>query len=232
MDHDLEILKVKNKHENENKKLFEKLHQNLLKPPFLLVVNGSVRSGKSTLLMNLIYNKHFYKDYFDKIVFVSPTVHNDETLEHLNEDEDIIKIHDDLDKIDTIVKTIVDEQDKLGQDKKHVLLILDDMLGYIKPNSYISNLCTRYRHRKLSIIITSQNFRKIPNIIRENASGYLIFKTTNKKEYKKYYEEFSGLFETFEELYNISTDKPYNFLYLDLRHIKAYHNFTSLLYSK
>ena len=229
----LDILKVKNLNEETNNKLFEKLHEHLLRPPFLLVINGNVRTGKSNLIMNLLYNDNFYKDYFDQIFFVSPTVENDDTLKVLREDEDVTKISQGLDKIDSIVETIVEH--KMNDDVqkgKHWLLILDDCLGFIKPAGYVTFFATRYRQRKISMIISSQNFRSIPNIIRQNASAYLIFQTNNKKEYSKLEEEFEGLFPDFEKLYLESTDKPYNFMYLDLRHIKAYHNFTILLYSK
>jgi hypothetical protein len=224
----LDILKVKSVTEYD--KRFETLQEPLLKPPFLGVINGSVRTGKSTILMNLLYNKNFYKDLFDKVIYISPTVHNDLTLEHLREDEDIIKIHDGLEDLDTILQTIIKTKEEDEEERKaFYLIVLDDCLGYIKPNSYIAFLCSRYRHSKISLIFTSQNFRSIPNIIRTNATFYLLFKTTNKKEYLKYVEEFSGLFENFEEIFKDATEQPYNFLFLNLRDISANHNFREKL---
>ena len=98
-----------------------------------------------------------------------------------------------------------------------MLVILDDMLGYIKPRSYLAFLCTRYRHFKISLIISSQSFRSIPNVVRTNASFYIIFSTTNNKEMEKLNEEFDGLFPNFKTLLKQATDKPYQFLYLDLK---------------
>jgi DNA helicase HerA-like ATPase len=220
----LDILKVKSPEEFTTK--FKKLNERLLKPPFILVINGSVRTGKSTLLMNLIYNNNFYKGKFDKIIFISPTSLNDLTLKHLSEDDDILKISENLDKIDDIIKAIIEHKEEDKEEKEaYYLIIFDDMLGYIKPKSYVSFLCSRYRHFKLSLIFTSQNFRSIPPIIRTNASAYLIFKSNNRKEYKKYVEEFEGVFEHFEEIYKIATEEPYNFLFLNLKKGEAYHNF-------
>lgn len=224
----LDILKVKSVTEYD--KRFETLQDPLLKPPFLGVINGSVRTGKSTILMNLLYNKNFYKDLFDKVIYISPTVHNDVTLEHLRDDEDIIKIHDGLEDLDTILRTIIKTKEEDEEERKaFYLIILDDCLGYIKPHSYVTFLCSRYRHYKISMIFTSQNFRSIPNIIRTNATFYLLFKTTNKKEYVKYLEEFSGLFEHFEAIFSKATEQPYNFLFLNLRNVSAYHNFREQL---
>lgn len=222
------ILRVKSKDEANVK--FKNIKAPLLKPSFMGVVNGSVRSGKSNVLMNFIYNNEFYKDVFDKIIFISPTVDNDITLKHLNEDEDIIKISDNLDSLDDILKTIVDtkEEDE-DEKKKYYLIVLDDMLGYIKPKGYTSYLGSRYRQFKLSLIFTCQSFRSIPNIIRTNATFYLIFRTTNKKEEGKYEEEFSSIFDNWKELYDAGTKEPYSFLYLDLRNCCAYKNFDERL---
>ena len=106
------------------------------------------------------------------------------------------------------------------------------MLGYIKQGSYLTYLATRYRHLKISLLITSQSFRAIPNTIRVNADFYLIFGTTNRKEYDKIDEEFSSLIPKFEEKFKECTDKPYNFMYVNLKKIIVYHNFDELLYEK
>ena len=46
--------------------------------PFLLTVCAPVRSGKSVLLTNLILNPNFgYKEIFDRIFVISPTILND-----------------------------------------------------------------------------------------------------------------------------------------------------------
>lgn len=210
------------------------LDKRLRKPPFLGIINGSVHSGKSTLIMNLLYNDSFYKDVFDKVVVISPTVQNDTTLRFLNEDDDVIKIFDQLECIDDILESIVDfQKDEIKKDKSiHTLLILDDMLGYIKQHSYLSNLCTRYRHWKLSLIITTQSFRSIPCVVRTNALWYIIFATHNDKESEKIIEEFGGLIPNFKTVFLEATDKSYSFLYLDLKKVKAYNNFDELIYEK
>ncbi len=225
------ILKVKSKDEAQIR--FKHIKSPLLKPPFIGVINGSVRSGKSNILINMIYNDEFYKDSFDKIIFISPTVNNDITLKHLSEDEDVLKIDSDLENLDDILRTIVETKEKDEEElNKYYLIVMDDCLGFIKQRSYVSFLCTRYRHYKLSLIFTTQNFRSIPNIIRQNATFYLIFRTTNKKEEAKYCDEFSSIFDKWEELYEIETKEPYSFLYLDLRNCCAYKNFEKEISSK
>ena len=226
------ILQVKNKNTDDEKR-FKDIDYRLPKPPFLGVINGTVRCGKSTLLMNLIYNDSFYKNVFDEVLFISPACLNDMTLTHLRDDDEITKICDILNDIDLILKSLVEiQKSKIDQKNNHMLIILDDMLGYIKPRSYLAFLCTRYRHFKISLIISSQSFRSIPNVVRTNASFYIIFSSTNNKEIGKQDEEFDGLFPNFKTLLKKATDKPYNFLYLDLKKVRAFIGFDDIMYEK
>jgi hypothetical protein len=223
----LKILKVKDLMKKDSR--FDKLDPILLKPPFLLIINGSVRSGKSNMIINMIYNDNFYKKVFDNIVYISPTVNLDNTLQHL--DEDIIKV-DNPEYLDETLKKIVESQEDIENENEHTLIIIDDCLGFLKRGSYLTYLATRYRHFRISLIITSQDFRSVPNIIRANASGYLIFKTSNKKEYKKLEDEFGSLFPNFQELYEMCTNKLYSFMFLNLRNLNVYSDFEKLVYKK
>jgi len=228
----LNILQVKDRNHEDDKR-FRDIDYRLPKPPFLGIINGSVRTGKSTLLMNLLYNDSFFKDVFDQVVFISPTCLNDNTLTHLRDVDDVVKICDKLHDIDLILKSLVEIQKKTINGKNnHMLVVLDDMLGYIKPRSYLAFLCTRYRHFKISLIISSQSFRSIPNVVRTNASFYIIFSTTNNKELEKLNEEFNGLFPNFKQLLKQATEQPYHLLFLDLKKVRAFMNFDKLLYEK
>ena len=208
----------------------------LPKPPFLLVVQAPVRSGKTNLLINLLYNPIFnFREYFDEVIYISPTIENDATAEAAMKDEKVLKVTEGLDDIDLILESIVELQKKKDkEERKETLIILDDMLGMIKNQgkSYFASLCSKYRHWKLSLIVTSQSFRALPIICRSNATGYIIFRTHNKKEFAKMEEEFEGNFPDCIDLYKDATNEKYSFLYLDQEKIRAFENFDSLLYEK
>jgi hypothetical protein len=224
---DLTILKIRDNIPHDPR--FDNLPEELLKPPFLLVVNGSVRSGKSVLIQNLLFNDSMYRDRFDNIVYISPTVHNDASLQHMREMDDILMC-DDPEQLDTVLQKVVELQKENADN--HTLIIIDDCLGYIKRGSYLTYLCTRYRHWKISLIITSQDFRSVSNIIRANASGYILYKTPNKKELQKLEDEFESIVPEFRALYDYATNELYNFLFINLRNLDVYHNFTKKLYDK
>jgi hypothetical protein len=200
--------------------------------PFLMTVVAPVRSGKTTFVVGLIYM--IYKDIFEEIMYISPTIENDDTGWAVMQDEEIIKITENLTEIDLILESIVEIQKAKPKDKRqHTLIVLDDMLGLLKNQgqSYFASLCSKYRHWKISIIVSVQSYRSLPPICRANSTAYIIFKTHNDKEHEKMVDEFSGNFP-FDEVYEYATEERYNFLYLNLEQVKAYKNFEELIYEK
>ena len=214
----LKVLPVKRLKQQEKKKLNEYLQQ----PPFMLSIVAPPRSGKSNLIMNLIYNDNFYRDCFEDIYVFSPTVNLDETLHKLNEDDTVIKITE-VKEMDSYIDEIIKQQNE-DEDRKDILIVLDDCLGHIGES--LTNLSTRYRHYKISIIISIQSFRSIPLIIRNCTSEYIIFKSNNKKELDKYMQELGNGFENFATRYEQATREKYSFVVLDLRKMQMLKSFT------
>ena len=203
--------------------------------PFLMVIQASVRSGKTNLIVNLLYNKAFnYKKLFEEIIFISPTIENDETGTIIMKDDDIIKITDRLDQLDLILESIVEiQKDKLKDERTHTLIIMDDCLGLIRTlgGSYFATLCSKFRHWKVSLWVTTQNFRSLPPTCRYNSSSYIIFRTNNSKELSKMEEEFQSNFP-FHELYERATRERFSFLYLNMEALTAYRSFEEKIFDK
>lgn len=202
--------------------------------PFLLTIVAPVRSGKTVFLNNLIYNPHFgYKKIFSNIYFLSPTVFNDDSGRFIKEDDEIVKISDHLENLDGILQSIVELQDAEGDEKENILIILDDCLGFLKKqNGFFNNFMSRYRHYKISLIITTQHFKALSVINRINTGYYIFFHSFNKKEQLNIEEEMSGSIQDFKKWYDIATHDKYNFLYCNLEKMECYHNFETLLWKK
>ena len=221
------------KEEKEYMKKWDILPNIFPKNNFIMLIHAPPRSGKSVLIMNMIYNDTFkLKKVFDKIVFLSPTLENDKTLRHLYNDDDVIKIYDykDLENIDGIISGILDDQ-KENNSKESVLLILDDCVGLLGNNSTeLNRLCTRYRHFNISMIITSQNYKSFGVLMRNCASHWVFFNTQMLKERKKICEDMNS-YPNFEGHYNKAVEKRYSFIYIDMNELKLYKKFDELLYS-
>ncbi len=112
--YELKVLPVKKAPEVESK-VKSKLHPNLPGStpsggfkPFLMIITAPVRSGKSNLVISLIYNQ--YRDRFDDIIYISPTIANDDTGKAVMDDDKITKLTDSLEDLDLILQSIVEIQ--------------------------------------------------------------------------------------------------------------------------
>ena len=234
MDNDLSILPVKPMEEENRAK--RDIHPNLpdINKGSLLLLVSPVRTGKSTILSNLLLNPNFMRDAFDIVYIISNTIHNDDTSRFLKEQfpETIWSEYS-----DEIIQNIINYQKTFPKKKMpKIALILDDFLG-IKQNSMIYCLASRFRHYHIGLLcLATQLLRGVPTVIRQNAT-HAIFGSPNpnSQEMEKICEEFGSLYEgkdNFLKLYNRAAQKRFDFLYLDLHNnpTRAFRNFGELIY--
>jgi hypothetical protein len=224
------ILKVKDP-PNEPQK---PLHPNLPQPPALLLMISPIRTGKSTIISNLLLNSDFYgQDYFDEITVISPTIHNDKTSRFLKK---VADCHDEYS--DELVMGIIDRQSSYEdlQDRPDIALVLDDIIGQIRREAYLNHLASRFRHYNIKLLLmSSQNYRAVSPVIRSNATHMIIGSPfPNNKELGKIAEELGDQFggaENFLSIYHMATPEKYDFLFLDLTSNPplAYHNFEKVI---
>lgn len=214
---------------------FDSIQEPLPKPPFNAMLYAPVNSGKSNLIINLLYRKGGYtkKVFTGGIFFLSPNVYNDEIFDtNISIDDEIGKFDQDLEYVDHYVQEIVARQQEVPKkERKPMLLIFDDCLGYINPLGYISKFSTRNRQLKISMIFTIQVFRAIPNFIRINCKWITFFKTHNEDEKKKILEEMN-MFPEFQKHYDVATKEKYSFLYANLKERKLYRKFDELMWEE
>ena len=136
---------------------------------------------------------------FDSVIFMSTTAGNDNNARFLLADPKVTFIeiprtttkdkkkvkHEDM--VDDILCKIYDNQFSLvaeareaGRREPHLLLILDDMLGLIRDHSRFVADCSRLRQPRITVILTSQMYKRMPNLIRMNAWCLSIFRLTEK----------------------------------------------------
>jgi len=235
MNHALDILPPK----KSNKKIeFPQIPSPLQQPAYTLILTMPTRSGKSTIVLNILKNvlMGYSDNVFEEIYYISPTLPLDETLKAINEDETIIKITDDeeLENLDDILKDIMKSQkDKDDDERKHVLIVLDDMIDYLKKSKVLGNLTTKNRHLKISLIIVSQVFRDgLPIKARKNGTSYIFGNIYNQKDLETINEELGSSFPNFMDYYKQATKEKYDFLYVDTRDMSLWRSFKSLLWRK
>ena len=229
----LKILPVKN---SSSKKLFNQIPDPLLQPPFTLAMVAPTKSGKSTIIANMLKNclMGYNDNVFSEVYYISPTIAFDKTLKSIFDDEEIIKItdEDDLIHLDSILGELIKSQkEKDEEERENILIILDDCLDYLKKSKKLDSLPSYSRHFKISIIITTQIYNALPVKLRKNVSGVIVGRIYNKKDLENI-EEIGCNFHDFKANYEKATEEPYSFLFIDNREMKLYKNFETCLWAK
>jgi hypothetical protein len=217
-------------------KRIKPVHPFIPQPPALLLGIGAVKSGKTTLINNMLLRPReegFYgQNYFDDVQIISNTILNDPTARFLRKAFDVQDYY-----TDGLISNLIDKQKSYGEkkDMPFMALLLDDILGSnMKRNNEISFLATRYRHHNIGLMaIFTQNFKSVDTILRNNATDVIIFKQTNNKQLIQLAEEFHPPFndiKTFLKIYNRAVEGRYNFLYLKVQEGRAFKNFEEILY--
>lgn len=211
---------------------FDDIHENLPQMPSLVLIIGSVRSGKSNLLTNFFCNPEMYKDKFDTVRIVSTTLHTDHKGKILDKYFDCSDQYDDM-IIENIKKVQSEYTDEV---RPTYALVLDDVLTKdFSKNNAVSFFATRFRHYIDMYVIATQSFRAVSGLIRNNATNIIICRLQNMKEREKVAEEYGPMVggeDNFNMLYDKIHAKPYQYMVLDLQSnpARVLHNFESVLW--
>jgi hypothetical protein len=207
------------------------------------------KSGKGTITQNLIHRENMYKDLFDEVYIISPTIHTDQTA-HYSKIKYENTCYDQYDDgvIDNIIRN---QQQKIEQDDRDTgyCLILDDLVGQFSKNggkkgNAAIHLCSRWRHyvRPHSydpslILYSTQRYYDLNKIVRCCATHIMFSaKIKNSKEWTSIKEDYADMYggdAVFQEMIDeVQKEEGYNWLYLNIEDGTAYKNFTTQLFPK
>tara|TARA_R110000737_G_scaffold1037_4_gene2999 strand:- start:1123 stop:1929 length:807 start_codon:yes stop_codon:yes gene_type:complete len=189
----------------------------------LLLMISPVRTGKSTIISNLLLGDSemgFYdaQERFQTTTIISNTIANDITSRFLKKAFDT---HDSYN--DQIIDGIVNQQKSFTKDEQpDIAVILDDCLGSIRREARINHLASRFRHFNIRLlIISSQNFRSCSPIIRQNATNVIVGSPfPNQKELGKMAEEYGDVFggaDNWLKIYKKATPDKFCFLHMNFQ---------------
>lgn len=199
----------------------------------LVLLCSPVKTGKSTLISNLLLNPDFYgQDYFDYVKIMSNTIMNDVTSRFIKKAFDVTDHYDEAE-----LQGLIDLQGSYEKDEQpEIAYICDDLLGSVPRNSVLNHLCARFRHYNFKLfVISTQNFKAVSTITRQNATNVIIGSPyPNQVELQKISETYGDLYggsKQFLDLYKTATPNRYDFLHLNLQENPphAYRNFEELL---
>eukprot|EP01051_Picozoa_sp_SAG22_P007303 SAG22_NODE_509_length_9598_cov_12.010001_8_plen_261_part_00 len=219
----------------ETEKPPKEVHPNLMQLPSVTMLCSPIRTGKSTLISNLLLNEDFYgQHFFDKVVIFSNTIMNDTTSRFLCKRFECHTEYSD----DKLQQLINEQLSYAKEDRPDLALIFDDILGSIGKNSLINSFATRFRHYNVKLLLFSvQNFKGIMPIIRNNVTDLIVGSPFgNRKQLEQIAEDFGDNFENdtkFLQLYKEATQgKRYHMMYCKLAENPAqvFRNFETQIY--
>jgi hypothetical protein len=184
------------------------------RPPFRLLICGPSTAGKTELIKNLLARPEFYKDYFTKVILISPNgnaaqwdpVH--EAIGDKLEVHDIYspEVEQELMLLYDANKELVTE---LGNDlAPKILVVYDDMVDdkLMKKSRFLSLLAVRGRHANFSVLFSTQFYNGFPLALRKQLSNIFCFSTANQKEIDAFTEELGHRRLTKKQFYSIYQD--------------------------
>ena len=173
---------------------------------------------------------------------ISSTAHNDAINKYMIEEFDFVFEEFSEELLDSIVEMV-----KADEGNGRWLVLLDDIIGDVKFSrggrvDAISALASKFRHigngeveGKLAVCITTQYFKYISTILRNNATAYYIMGSFPEAEMKKVSEAlsfFGNGDKQFMEIFRRSRKDEYDFLYCSVQELEARRNHDDLIWSK
>jgi len=186
---------------------------------------SSIKNVKGILKTNKILIKLMKKEHskiFDTLAEKTTENYNTEiTDDNFIKTVSIKLIEDLIAEQDYIIKTYGKEN------ANNILVCYDDCIShrnFFKSESILTCLFLS-RHYKISLIITSQNYKTMPLALRNNMSFICLWITYNTDQLKAIYEEngVSGNFKQFLEIYKTTCEfKPFHFMVINYQNPPAF----------
>jgi ABC-type dipeptide/oligopeptide/nickel transport system ATPase component len=178
-----------------------------IKIPFRMLIVGNSGSGKTSTLLNLIYNM---SDTFEEIIIVCKSKSEPlyEYLEDKYAKDKSIKIMEFKDGLPDI--------DKMNKEQQR-LLVFDDLVNE-KNQSMICEAFIRARKKNCSLCYLSQSYYGVPKMIRNNLTYIIIKQLSSLKNLTMIMREYSLGVDKREmkDIYDDATSDKQGFLLLDL----------------
>jgi len=176
--------------------------------PSVLLVSQR-RAGKSTALRSILY-EHGHQ--YDEIYVISQTA-------KFNNDYYFVKPEHifNAEQIDIIIPMILSmaEDDILKKRKINRLIILDDVMGFVRNSEEISGLFTRGRHFYITVFLIVQRISAVRPEIRNNSDVIASALSKSKEVQEFFIDEFLSANFIKKEAYDIFrkvTNNPFHFI--------------------
>jgi hypothetical protein len=196
--------------------------------PYIIVLVGKSRSGKSHFLKSYILNKAM-KGYFKFGLCMSGTSFTD-GYDYLP--KHAVKFGYDPEVLDGYLQKLRDYKERTKQEVPANFIILDDILGMLKDNDPIFvNFISTFRWTNTTLIIAVQYLNRMNALLRQNTDYAIMFGSKLKLSVEGCFNSYGQLFDTIEDFkkhFNQITSEQYTAMLYDERKDNREDNFTAV----
>ena len=186
--------------------------------PFHMIIEGMTACGKTHYLLNMLEEE--YKNHFNYIFIVCPTLEDDETYQNWNylKDPDVYVIACDHDKVAEILQEIV----KFAKNTNS-LIIFDDCAASkdVRNRNRTEPVAFHGKHIELSTIVITQQLTSIAKPYRMNISKLVTFYNACKDDTKYIFNNYLNV-EKDEEKNILETLKNNDYARLEILTVRPY----------
>ena len=191
--------------EDDVSSTFKKLYDFMPTQCFRLLITGPSSSGKSNLLLDMIYRLL----YFDKIFLYAKNLQQNK-YQHLLNTFDSISKETGYPVIEASNENII-PLDEISDDGQKIVIFDDYLNTGSKNDSEIRNYFTNSRNKNCSCIYISQSFYNTDKTIRLNSTHHCIFEFPSNNEQSMIFRELG----INKKDYLKATKEPFSFIYID-----------------
>lgn len=193
--------------------------------PMRLLLIGKSGNGKSSFLGNLLLRKDMYRDNYksENIFLFSGSLNGDAKISTIRSEldipeENLFDRYND-DEINIVYDMLVDNYNQaiaMKEKPEHTLIIFDDLsytnkMKTSKKESALDRLMCNGRKFLISTLVTAQKYSQLNTTARENCSGMILNKCSNKQiELIEADVNFMDSKRKFMELFKTITDKKFS----------------------
>lgn len=182
-----------------------------------IVMCGASRSGKTSLLINMLTDRRLYNKVFENCFVVMPQNSINSMKENIFEGIDDNKKFDDLNPEN--LQNIIDQLNIYSENSENSCIIFDDVTASLKDKrvqKLLSLIIANRRHLKCSIILCVQWYNSIPLNIRKQINDLILFAPKNYKEVGNIAEELTKYEkEQFKKICDYCFDERFNWMLID-----------------